>query len=254
MADGGDTLGSLPPPRVKFKEKMEDIREATIEGSQFEAQFPEERTPVVLPIKSPRPQTPKHPPTSDVANRPKTTLRRSLSEKMIQDNNPNTEDEENGLNLSRKSTHESMPRKNAYESPTLSRRSTQELLSRKQSQDQIGKKSQPDSATKAGTRSQVASRSGVSSHPNTARRHSGAGNTSARPFESQNGYYMDGNVSDRSEPTSRLSSQLSFNHTRTDSISRSNKFTSRQESISNLHTSHASEIVQKKGKVIENGW
>lgn len=243
MADGGDTLGSLPPPRVKFKEKMEDIREATIEGSQFEAQFPEERTPLPVPIKSPRPQTPRNAQTSDIANRPKTTLRRSTSEKSVPEI---AEEDQQNLSLSRKSTHESMSRKNAqnaHESPSISRRSTQEQLGRKSSQDGVG-------GSKPGTANQPFTRSGSTNHSklNTT-------GSARRGNESQNGYTSDANVlSDRSEPTSRLSSQLSFNHSRSDSISK-NRSGNRQESGYKLTSRNsASEIVQKKGKIMENGW
>ena len=101
--DYGDTLGSLPPSRFKFKDKMEDIKEATLEGSQFDAQFPEERVSVELPLShiqkersSPRTQrdelaSAQHNgtvPHNNIAapNRPKTTLRRTSSEKSLPEN------------------------------------------------------------------------------------------------------------------------------------------------------------------------
>lgn len=243
MADGGDTLGSLPPPRVKFKEKMEDIREATIEGSQFEAQFPEERAPISVPINSPRPsprpQTPRHSNASDATNRPKTTIRRTTSERTVAD--PNEEDQSN-LSLSRKSTHESMARKSAYDSPTISRKSTQEHLGRKSSLD--------GSISKPGTGHHSTTKTSNTSQPNTPRKANGNGNLSYRTNDSHNGSTTDGIVSDHS----RVSSQLSFNHSRSDSVGKSGKPGNRSESGYKLTSRNASEIVQKKGKVMENGW
>ena len=145
MADGGDILGSLPPSKVKFKDKMEDIREATIEGSQFEAQYPEERTQLPLVAESPQPSTPRpntsaHKPVPQP--RPKTTLRRTASEKSVEDV-PVNENLNNTIPASLKFGENSTlssrgPSLNG--SPTISRKSTQELLVRKSSQDPISRR------------------------------------------------------------------------------------------------------------------
>ena len=236
MADGGDTLGSLPPPRVKFKDQMEDIREATIEGSQFEAQFPEERVPVPLPLVSskltPRPQTPRQSNTTDTINRPKTTLRRTTSERSV------IEEDEPALSLSRKPTNEQIPRKGPYDSPTISRKSTQELL---------GKKT-PAFDSPVPFSSSAHPKSGTVHHTSSPVKHSAHMNSAHRASEHGEGF-----VSDRTD-YSRHSSQLSFQHPRSDSIGRSARPTPRLESGYKLSSRNASAIVQKKGKVMENGW
>lgn len=276
MADGEDILGSLPPPRVKWKEQMEDIKEATLEGSQFEAQFPEDRTSVQLRLDSPRPQTPRYPrpssgtspaeksrpssevtptsksqtieevpapapkvrPSSDVppkekVNRPKTTLRRTTSERS------NNDVDINSPVISRKSTQE-------FASPSTPREQNS-TTARKLSVDN----QKPFTVLPSKKSGNVAN--GVHSNSNKA-------------GERKDGIYSynkNGNVSDRSEPSSRVSSQLSFNQ-RSDSVGRVSSQYGQQKSALKGENGNKSalrsrpftstEVVQLKGKVMENGW
>ncbi|XP_045172440.2 uncharacterized protein LOC123534316 isoform X10 [Mercenaria mercenaria] len=288
MADGEDILGSLPPPRVKWKEqKMEDIKEATLEGSQFEAQFPEERPSVQLPIDSPRPPTPRHPPqgfdditasktpthprlrsddptasktprhlrpgsddpaasksrpSSDVpkekVNRPKTTLRRTASEKSTSDKDAN--------------------------SPAISRKSTQEFLSTPTPRDQL-----QDSAVARKLSIDNQKHFTVAPNKKTGNApangvHSNSSKVGERKDNSQtqNSFIRNGGVSDRSEPSSRVSSQLSFNQ-RSDSVGRALSQqgyhkTQRTENGTRSGVKSrpftSAEVVQLKGKVMEHGW
>lgn len=264
MSDGDDTLGSLPPPRVKWK--MEDIKEATLEGSQFEAQFPEEKTSVPVNLVSPRQPTPKQPqpsqtvttPSNVTSNRPKTTLRRSGSEKTVTDqtggkspppsrkssldisHNPTNQREvANTSFMSRRMSSQegaklhttSSIKKINNDSPAVSRKSTQELLTTSSS----------ESANNTGRRSSqenVRTFTVLPSKTNSARNHH------LKDSEKQNGTHPDRNgYTNRSEPSSRVSSQLSLH--------RPNSFAKSENGQKALHSS---EVVQAKGRVMEHGW
>lgn len=252
MSDGDDTLGSLPPTRVKWKEQMEDIKEATLEGSQFEAQFADDRASVKLVSEPPRPPTPrfsrpesevrqnddvpKTRPSSEVVNsqtnRPKTTLRRTTSEKQ-------TIDQET-------------------KSPAVSRKSTQELLSTSRSRQQGSAPARKQSFDNQKHFTQAPSKKvGRTEHMNGVNSSSDKSGEKRDGSQSQSSLRRNGVVSDRSEPSSRVNSSLSFNQ-RSDSTGRSTLKSQKSEiggrTSMKSRPFTSAEVVQAKGRIMDHGW
>lgn len=251
MADGDDILGSLPPTRVKWKEQMEDIKEATLEGSQFEAQFADDRASVKLVSEPPRPPTPrfsrpesearqnddvlKTRPSSEVANsqtkRPKTTLRRTTSEKQ-------TIDQET-------------------KSPAISRKSTQELLSTSRSRQQGSAPARKHSFDNQKHFTQAPSKKIGHTDMNSVNSSSDKSGERRDGSQSQSSLRRNGIVSDRSEPSSRVNSSLSFNQ-RSDSTGRSTLKSQKSENGGRAsvksRTFTSAEVVKAKGRIMDHGW